>query len=317
VPDPVVILKALGMAAASAAAILGVFGWRGRTRQSAWINAGWDLSVAVGLYLGCWFLGIWPHWPPREDLDRLLVVVIPVTLGVELLSAFPKLPRWLIWASRLVIVAGGARILLHGSGYITDLTGPATSEWSSAQIRLIFPGLAAIEAAVWVCLTLLVRRAPGLSVPLSLAIVIAGSAVTIMLSGYATGGQVGLPLAAAVVGSTVAAALSPRSAPKTAQLGVPIVGLFSLLVIGRFFGQLTTVHAILLVLAPLLGWLPELVFPRRLPSWARGLMRLVLVGALVSAVLVHAQLKFARDFQSPSGPGSKEPSIEDYMNFGK
>ena len=97
--------------------------------------------------------------------------MIPAVLGVELLAAFPKVPRWLIWPLRLVIVAGGARVLLHGSGYITDLTGPATSEWSPAQTWLIFSGLAAIEAVVWVCLALLARRAPGPSVPLSLAIV--------------------------------------------------------------------------------------------------------------------------------------------------
>jgi hypothetical protein len=243
--------------------------------------------------------------------------VIPAVLAVELVAAFPKVPRWLIWPLRMVIVAGSTRVLLHGSGYITDLAGPATSEWSPAQTWMIFSGVAAIEATVWVCLALLARRAPGSSVPLSLAIVIAGSAVTVMLSGYSTGGQVGLPLAAALVGSTVAAAVLPRSSPKTAQLGVPIVGLFSLLVIGRFFGQLTTAHAIILVFAPMLGWLPELIYPHRVPSWARGLMRLVLVGSLVAAVLVHAQSKFNRDFQSPSGPGSKEPSLEDYMNFGK
>jgi hypothetical protein len=316
-PDPVVILTGMGMAAAVAAAMLGLIGWPWRNGQSTWVDAGWAVSVTAGFVLGCWAIGIRPHWPPREDLDRLLALVIPAALGVELVAAFAKVPRWLIWPLRFVIVAGGARVLLHGSGYITDLNGPATSEWSPAQTWLIFSGLAAIEAGVWVCLALLARRAPGPSVPLCLAIVIAGSAVTVMLSGYSTGGQVGLPLAAALVGSTVAAALLPRSSPKFAQLGVPIVGLFSLLVIGRFFGQLTTAHAILLVLVPLLGWLPELIYLRRLPSWARGLMRLILVGSLVSAVLVHAQRKFEQDFQAPSGSGSKEPSLEDYMNFGK
>jgi hypothetical protein len=316
-PDPIELLKAMGMAAATAAAMLGIFGWPWRKGRLTWVDAGWALGVPAGFFLGCWAIGIRPHWPPREDLDRLLALLIPAALAVELIAAIPKVPRWLIWPLRLVIVAGGARVLLHGSGYITDLAGPATSEWSPAQTWMIFSGLAAIEAAVWVCLDLLARRAPGSSVPLSLAIVIAGSAVTVMLSGYSTGGQVGLPLTAALVGSTIAVALLPRSVPKTAQLGVPIVGLFSLLVIGRFFGQLTTAHAILLVLAPLMGWVPELIYPRRLPSWARGLMRLVLVGSLVAAVLVHAQRKFDHDFQSPSGSGSKEPSFEDYMNFGK
>ncbi|HEX3451618.1 MAG TPA: hypothetical protein VHS97_25415 [Isosphaeraceae bacterium] len=316
-PDPIELLKAMSMAAAVAAAMLGIFGWPRRKEQPTWIDDGWVLGVTAGFILGCWAIGIRPHWPPREDLDRLLALVIPAVLAVELVAAFPKVPRWLIWPLRMVIVAWGTRVLLHGSGYITDLAGPATSEWSPAQTWTILSGVAAIEAAVWVCLALLARRAPGSSVPLSLAIVIAGSAVTVMLSGYSTGGQVGLPLAAALLGSTVAAAVLPRSSPKTAQLGVPIVGLFSLLVIGRFFGQLTTAHAILLVLAPLLAWIPELIYPRRLPPWARGLLRLVLVGSLVAAVLVHAQSKFNHDFQSPSGSGSKEPSLEDYMNFGK
>jgi hypothetical protein len=316
-PDPIELLKAMSMAAAVAAAMLGIFGWPRRKEQPTWIDAGWVLGVTAGFILGCWAIGIRPHWPPREDLDRLLALVIPAVLAVELVAAFPKVPRWLIWPFRMVIVAGSTRVLLHGSGYITDLAGPATSEWSPAQTWLILSGVAAIEATVWVCLALLARRAPGSSVPFSLAIVIAGSAVTVMLSGYSTGGQVGLPLAAALVGSTVAAAVLPRSSPKTAQLGVPIVGLFSLLVIGRFFGQLTTAHAIILVFAPMLGWLPELIYPNRVPSWARGLIRLILVALLVAAVMVHAQRKFDRDFQSPSGLGAKEPSFDDYMNFGK
>ena len=316
-PDPIVILTAMGMAAAVAAAMLGIFGWPWRTGRPTFVEAGWAVGMTAGLFLGCWYLEIRPHWPPREDLDRLLAVIIPAVLGVELLAAFPKVPRSLVWPLRFLIVTGVARILLHGSGYITDLTGPVTSEWSTTQQWLIFSGLAVIETAVWVGIDLLARRTPGLSVPLCLAVVIVGSAVTVMLSGYATGGQVGLPLAAALVGSTAAAALLPRSSPNTAQLGVPIVGLFSLLVIGRFFGDLTTAHATLLVFAPLLAWIPELNYPRPIPSWARGLMRLILVGSLVSTVLVHAQRKFAQDFQAPSAPGSKEPSVDDYMNFGK
>jgi hypothetical protein len=43
----------------------------------------------------------------------------------------------------------------------------------------------------------------------------------------------------------------------------------------------------------------------------------ILVGALVSAVVVHAQRKFVEDFQSPSGTATKEPSIQDYMDFGR
>ena len=107
------------------------------------------------------------------------------------------------------------------------------------------------------------------------------AAVTVMLSGYASGGQVGLPLAAALMGVTAAALVLTRKTPRTGPLGVAIVGLFSLLVIGRFFGELTSAHAIVLLCAPLLGWSTELPYVRRLPSWARGLARVILVAVVV------------------------------------
>ena len=96
-------------------------------------------------------------------------IVFPVAVVVELLGAFPRVPRWLVWPLRLAVVAGGARVLLHGTSYITDLAGPGTSEWSPSLAWLIFAGLAALEAAVWALLSLLARRAPGLSLPVCLA----------------------------------------------------------------------------------------------------------------------------------------------------
>jgi hypothetical protein len=95
------------------------------------------------------------------------------------------------------------------------------------------------------------------------------------------------------------------------------VALFSLLVIGRFFGQLTSAHAVLLFCAPLLGWLPEVPYLRRLPPWARGLTRVILVGALVSVVVVDAQRKFMEDSKAPADSEPNEPSFQDYMDFGR
>jgi hypothetical protein len=138
-----------------------------------------------------------------------------------------------------------------------------------------------------------------------------------MLSGYATGGQFGLPLASALAGVSTAA-LVLRGSPRAAgPLGVPIVGLFSLLVIGHFFGELTSAHAILLFCAPLLGWLPELPFVRRLPPWTLGLIRVILVGILVSAVVLHAHSRFAENPGTASPAPGDEPSLEDYMDSGK
>jgi hypothetical protein len=292
-PDPILITQAVGLAAVASAVVLWLCGWPRRADRVPWVDAG---------------------WPPREDLDRLLALVLPVVVLVELLAAFPKVPRWLVWPLRLAVAASGARVLLHGTSYITDLTGSGTSEWSPVQTWLVLGGSAAAQAGVWALLAALGRRVPGLSLPVCLAVTIAGAAITVMLSGYATGGQVGLPLAAALLGATTATLTLPRSSRGTKPLGVAIVGLFSLLVIGRFFGELTNIHAILLFCAPLLGWLPEMPYLRRLPMWARDLARVILVGALVSAVLLQAQWKFDQNFRSPSETDPNEPSFQDYSS---
>jgi hypothetical protein len=138
-----------------------------------------------------------------------------------------------------------------------------------------------------------------------------------MLSGYATGGQVGLPLAAAIMGAVAAASVLTRASRGVGPMGIAVIGLCSLLVIGRFFGELSSVQAVMLFCIPLLGWLPELPQLDRLPTWVRGLIRVVLVATAVTIILVRAQTKFDHDLHSPGAAGSKEPSVEDYLNFGK
>ena len=273
--------------------------------------------MGAGFFLGCWVLGIRPHWPPREDLDRLLALVLPAVMVVELLAAFPgrragssgRCGR----PSRRVARAS----CCYGSSYLTDLAGPGTREWSPGQAWLILGGLAAARGTVWVLLAILARRAPGLSHASmpgghkrrggghgDALRICDGRAGRTAAGGCSSGGR-------------VAVLVLPRSSRATGPIGVAIVALFSLLVIGRFFGQLTSAHAILLFCAPLLGWLPELPYLRRLPPWTRGLARVILVGALVSVVVVDAQRKFVEDSKAPSGSEPNEPSIQDYMDFGR
>jgi len=316
-PDLVLIVTAMGIAAAVSAVLLFFCGWPWRAARPSWFDAGWVLGLGAGFFAGCWVLGIRPHWPPREDLDRLLAVLLPAVLVVELVAVFPRTPRWLVWALRSAVAASGAGVLLYGSSYLTDLAGPGTREWSPVQAWLVLGGLGAAEGAVWALLAILARRAPGLSHAVCLSGTSAAAALTVMLSGYATGGQAGLPLAAALLGASVAVLVLPRSSRVTGPIGVAIVGLFSLLVIGRFFGQLTSVHAILLFCAPLLGWLPELPYLRQLPPWARGLARVILVGVLAAVVVVAAQRKFVEDSKAPSGSEPNETSIQDYMDLGR
>lgn len=309
-PDPIVMSRATGVALLTAAVILGLAAWWGRRRQAGtiWPDIGWVVGIGAGYYLGCWMLEFVPRWPIREDLDRLLGLVIPAVLIVELLGAFPRVPRWLTWALRTIVAGLSARFLLHGSIY---LTGPAASAWSASQEGLILGSIATVEAAAWVLLARLARRHAGASLPIALAIAIGAASVSVMLSAYLAGGQAGLPLSAAVLGASLAALAFSDASRSLAPVGISVVGLGALLVIGRFFGELRTDHAILLFAAPLLAWLPELPKMRNLQPWGRGVLRVVLVGLVVSGVLADAGRRFAARAAAGASK-SGEPSLEDY-----
>jgi hypothetical protein len=108
-PDPVLMLEALAAAALTAAAVCA---WPWRRPRAARASAGGVLGVGLGFFAGCWWLGLRLHWPPREDMDRFLLLLFPAVIGVELLAAFLGRFRWLVWLPRLVIAAAAARILL-------------------------------------------------------------------------------------------------------------------------------------------------------------------------------------------------------------
>ena len=316
-PDPVVILKAAAAAAALAAGILLLGGWRWRAPHAVRTAAAAALAVGAGFFAGAWLLDFRFHFPPSEDQDRLLFVLVPAAVGVEIMAAALRRAAWMGWVLRLALAAVAARIILHDSSYITDLAGPGSREWPLGQTWLILLGLAGALAATWALLSLLLARSSAWSVPATLALVAACAAVTIMLSGYASGGQLGFPLAAALGGAAVASLVIGRNPDLRGVLGVGLVTLFALLLAGRFFGKLTTVNAALLFAAPLLGWLPELPYVRRLGPRTRGSMRVVLAAVPLLLALILANQKSEADAASPSTPGSKETSIEDYLNFGK
>jgi hypothetical protein len=312
-PNPVVILTAMGVALAVSAVLVGAFAWPRTKSGFSWVDAGKVLGVAAGFFLGCWMLGNRPHWPLREDQDRLFVLVLPAIVLIELLPAWPRTPRWLVLMLRAAVIAGTAPVLLFGTSYLSAEGG--TAEWSTVQACEILGGLAALLATAWSLLALLTSRAPGVTHAVCLATTSAGAAVTVMLSGYATGGQNGLALGAALLGAATVVAGLKLSARGTHPLGVAIVMLYSLLVVGRFFGELSSIHGILLLVSPLLSWLPELPGLRRLPQWGRNLTRVLLVGILVSGVVIDTVRNLSD--KPASASGSDEPSAEDYTNFGR
>jgi hypothetical protein len=287
-PDLMAMIQPLCTAAVSAAAVLFIWGWPRRGASATWLAIGCVLAVGIGLALGCWQLGLRLHWPPCEDQDRWLLVLLPVVLGLEIVGAFSSVPRWPVWSLRVLTAAAAAPILLYQSIYLADVAGPNTRQWSPTQAGLILGSLALGLTVVWVALGWLAHRSPDRVIPFALSLTLCGTAITVMLSGYYTGGQPGLLLAAALAGMTLGSLTLRAPVNVTGALGVSIVGLFALLVSGRFFSALPTTQATVLFAAPLLCWIGELPFLRSVPSGLRGFIVLALVAAPVALVVQQA-----------------------------
>lgn len=273
--------------------------------------------MGAGFFVGAWLIGLAPHFPPREDQDRLLFVLLPAVVGVEIAVIFLRDLPWAAWSLRLIVAACAAPILLYGSIYLSDSAGPGTREWSPMLTGVILGGLGIVFALNLALLDRLARPKADLAILFTLVIATVGSALSVMLSGYASGGLLGIPLVAALAGAAVASFLIGTADLRgTISLGIAV--LFALLVVGRFFGNLTTTNALLLFFAPLLAWLPELLLGNRFGPRSRAAASVVLATVPVAFALMLVGQKIAVDSASPSpAPDVNVPSIEDYMNFGK
>jgi hypothetical protein len=314
-PDPIVILKASGLAAGVAAMLLLLFGWPWRQPVPIRVRCGWSLGAGIGFIAGCYLLGWRPRWEVMEDKDRFLLFLIPLAMLVDCLAAAPSLPRPIAWIGRGLLAFAAAPLLLWNTVYLKDVAGPGMRQWSETELTLWLGGLGALLIAVWALLAWRQRLRPGRSTLLALALATAAAALTVMLSGYLTGGQLGLPLAAAVTGGFLASWLL-RGAEVTSGAGaISLVGLFGLLVIGRFFGELASWHGLVLLLCPLLTWVTEVPVIRRLRSGLRDLLALVLVAGCAGGIVYLAQRPPAEVSIKP--PSTPAPTVDDYLNFGK
>jgi hypothetical protein len=296
---------ATAVAAAAAAVVLLICGLPWWVPRPGRVAAGGALAVGLGFALGCWWLGVTFTWPPREDQDRLLLVLLPAVVLVEVLAAMPWLPRIVAWLLRLAVAAVAARVLLHQSIY---LVGPGDTQWSPEQTWLILGGLAGLLAIVWALLSWHAHRLPGRSLPLALALTCAAAGGTIMLSGYHTGGKLGFPLFGALLGATVASVVV-RAPRLQGALGVGLVGLFALLVVGRFFGELNTTYLLILFLAPLLCWVPALPGLHRMPGLLRGPVQVVLVVIPLALVGLQALDTFKKESLNKQSDGESDYSM--------
>ena len=288
-PDPLLYLHAFVVVACVSVLTVLALGWRSRSPSQLLVSGICVAGVAIGQVPGCFWLRLPIGWPPASALDRYLIILLPAAMVVELLAAFPTLSPWVAWALRSLLAASMAPVLLYRSVYL--------DEWTAWQATMAIAVCDALAVVVWLLLTRLAERSPGISLPLALALTIQGASVAIMLAGYIRGGAAAMVPAAALLGASLACTLVAKQVPLTALVGFGVVSLCSLLFIGVFFGRLPIASALALLAAPLLCWLTEIGSGCQRSPLVVGVIRLTIVATVVMIVLLIAQRKFEREFR--------------------
>ncbi len=316
-PDPISYLKA-SIAAVFASAMI-VLAFRLILRKSVHSSAAVICLLAVGggVVTGYGVLQFSWTWPPVNALNRFLMIVLPATLVVELLaailgggeavsiriltnSATKKSGSRCALGFRLALYASVGRILLHDSVYLDDVGSGHLDAWTFTQAVAVFGGSFLGLIASWSLLCRLSERSSAGSITVSLAMAIQCTGLATMMAGYIKGGAAAIPLAAALAGTTLASALLLNGFSDSDKrylqgtIGIGVIGLFSLLCIGHYFGQLTGLRAIVLFLTPLLCWISELPGLRSRPAWQKSGVRLIAVTIALSATLFFAKQDFDR-----------------------
>lgn len=308
-PDPVVILGALAAAATVTALILLA---SSRFGSGAVAALGWPLAVGLGFVTGAAMLGFRPRGVLATDQERLLLLVVPLAVMAESWIAIEPMSVTRSVLARGCVALSSGPLLMLGSVYLTG----GLSGWSLPERVFILLGVGLLILVPWLMLARLQQRRPDPMISLSLAATSLAAGITTMLSGYASAGQLALPLSATLATTAFAApiAASPRS---PGAVGVGWICLASVLFIGRYFGSLSALHAVLLGVAPLICWLSECRPLCFWAAWPRRLSLLTLVLLLLGTVVWQARSRFLSQSGSSIPGVSTKPSMQDYLDFGR
>lgn len=303
-PDPSLSLKAMGASAVVSAVIVLALVSPRRSASPSWLNLACVLGIGLGLAFGYGVLGFQWTWPPVKGLDRFLMIVVPTLIGIELIAGFLSVPNWFAWFLRMTLAATTPRILLHDSVYLSG-SGDNWIQWNAG---IVLASCGGMLAGTWGLLSWLAHRSAGVSVPLVLGMTIQCAGLTVMMAGYLKGGIAAFPWVATVVATAVASKLFAKRIGVSAHfvsstiIGIGMVGLFSLLFIGHFFGRLSASIALVLLWTPLLCFITELPLLRRWKPWHLVSLRFVLVAIPLLLVLAVAK----HDFDQKMAPLLKQ-----------
>lgn len=256
--------------AAAVAAMVSVLALCGRRNHASRVWAG--CALGAGYFAGHVCITGWTAFPPTDTTNWLPYFALAAAAVGSL--AFLLNSK----AARIAVLGGvcvGAMRLLLAPKFLYG--------WSAEQGWLWVGGLGCAALLLTLSLAAMARRSLiAMEPPLLLAIVSAGTAGALMLSGSLLLGQFAAVLSAAVLGSLVLTWRGRIEGDGVASV-FSLVGV-ALLASGYFFAELPALSAVLLATAPVGALIPIRISA---PRWAAA-VRVAVVVAVVGGAMLAA-----------------------------
>jgi hypothetical protein len=281
-------LYGIALPAAVSAAVLLVTQLFARRITAAERTPRGGLALGAGYLVGQVAIDTRPPLPPREASDWIWYFTIAAIL-LGLADVSRGCPPWLRWLLRAVLWLAFVWVLLPLG---------VRAEETPGEVRAWLAGLGQAGLVFWALLDIPARRLPGASLPLTLLIVAAGSAVVLTFSFSAKLGQFAGAFAAAMIPVLVATWWRPGRPLATGPAMVILPGLW---LATFFYATPQRTSLVLLAAAALSGGLGCVPGVRRLPPWARTLLSGVVAAALAAVAVWMARAAYqeaASDYTS-------------------
>ncbi|GIW94737.1 MAG: hypothetical protein KatS3mg110_2778 [Pirellulaceae bacterium] len=280
-----------------------------RSVRPNWISTiGFSLLPVVATAVGTVAFRGWPHFPPREDVDRLMLIGLPFVVIVCVITAGSR-PR--SWWVRAAAVAAMVRLVLHGSSYVSPTGGDRAWSFFEQSGHLVV--WSAVATVAWWLSDQEVRNHPAVNTGYRLALATLASGVVAVISGYISVGLGLVVLGAAALGWAWGRGVGRPGTPGDAVESAHWLLWVALLAAASYFADLPLWAAWGLLAVPALSWLTFLVQSTRTARWRPVASYVIFVfgtAVLVAGVFWHHLL---HNNSSPASSG--QPTIQDYMSF--
>ncbi len=330
-----IIWQALVFCSLISGAVVCSLGWPARQflPHLRTVNLGYALGVGIAVMFGMWWLGMSFSWPPKNHEQRVVELILPAVVMVELIIAATQLRKSMAWALRVLMASAVPGVLLEGHQLLQrnnpDLRILNIRTWNLAEQYVWLTSFALLLTFLWWSLVLLVRRRGSRAVLLALAIATSSGIWASYLAGYALNYRIGLPLVASLLSVWFVSWLFSDGKAGEPAVGIGVVGLFCVLMGAVFY---TDVHemsglayALPVLLSPLALWVSELPWLTKKPRWGQALLVLVIVPPLlwgprfakpkaISQETRHGETKASEEKDDWSGPDF-DMSLEDLRNW--